>query len=476
MGSKADRRIKIRRSADGKRTDRVKKAEREHMLRLRSHDKTVEEIALELGRSERTVSKQLQKARTAEEQQLPTQKQKQADPFVEEAQKEHIASIRAIIEEWQRYLFTPLPREVDEKYRHPVSEVEEQRLFKRLREHINNPILWLNHWLWDWYWEYVYQYQCEELRDTIRTEWFAEVGKASSSKRILWAKSNKHLFYKPIFLCVEQWMRKKLKGILLPDEPYSHNYRIEKKQTNKRPARREVLCLYVDDILVGECYDSESAIQAYGHFSDKVIGDCETSGLIFGYLILNDLTQMLHEQLDSILERRSYISNNCHDCPEHTGEDTGFPIRPSWATDSLYDRELKRHFDNLVTVGSVIWSRLEAIVHFKEKYNSYNLQLYGNVADGASWRDPEFTPLIHIHDIMDIETWYRIDTLSAECLMQHFGHRADFNATWTDWRQVNFANIDQETVDKLYSMLARNDIEFCPACPVCHGLKTVFSR
>lgn len=64
MGRKTDRRIKIRRTVDGKRTDRVKKAERERMLKLRNQGKTVEEIALELCRNERTVSKQLAEERT----------------------------------------------------------------------------------------------------------------------------------------------------------------------------------------------------------------------------------------------------------------------------------------------------------------------------------------------------------------------------------------------------------------------------
>ncbi len=61
MNRKADRRIIIKRAADWKRTDRVKKAERERMLKLHNQGKTLEEIAGKLDRSERTVSKQLQK-------------------------------------------------------------------------------------------------------------------------------------------------------------------------------------------------------------------------------------------------------------------------------------------------------------------------------------------------------------------------------------------------------------------------------
>ena len=58
MVRKVDLRIKRKYSTDDKRTDRVKKAERNRMVKLRE-EKTVEEIAAALKRSERTVSKQL---------------------------------------------------------------------------------------------------------------------------------------------------------------------------------------------------------------------------------------------------------------------------------------------------------------------------------------------------------------------------------------------------------------------------------
>lgn len=52
----------MKRYADnGKRTDRVKIPERKRIQKLRAQGKTIEEIAHELGRSERTVSKQMQK-------------------------------------------------------------------------------------------------------------------------------------------------------------------------------------------------------------------------------------------------------------------------------------------------------------------------------------------------------------------------------------------------------------------------------
>ena len=177
------------------------------------------------------------------------------------------------------------------------------------------------------------------------------------------------------------------------------------------------------------------------------------------------------------MERQLYIRNTCRDCPIYEGEEISVPSHPNWAIEPLYEEELKKHFDDLVAVGSIIWSRLETLIRFKEKCTSENMpELFGNIADGASWRDPEFSFMIHIQDIMEIDTTRRLDTILAECLMHHFGHRTDFNAKWTDWRQVTFENLDKETVDKFYSMLAKNDMQFCNACPVCHGLKTIFDR
>jgi len=477
MGRKADRRIKIRRTADGKRTDRVRKAERERMLRLRNQGKTIEEIALELDRSERTVSKQLQKAQTEKEQTDGSSQasQKEIGPLVLEAQKKHLSNLHTVIEEWQCSLFIPLPREVSREYRHPVSEVKEQRLFERLREHISNPMLWVYHWLWDYYFG-GYKGRCEDLIDTIRREWFATVQEDTTAELILWAKTNKHHYYMPIYLRLEQWAEERKKGMGLTEKRRPHEYRVERKKVNKLSDKRGIYSVYVDDILVGECYDSEKAIELYARFSDKIINDDDTDGLIFCYLILEDLTEIIREQLNNILERRPYINNICRDCPTYEGEGTGFPIRPDWATDSLYDRELKRHFDDLVAVGSVIWSRLETILRFKAKYTAYDLT--GNVVDGASWSTDDYKLFMftHTEDMMKISALKRLDTLLAECLMHHFGHSADFNAEWTDWRQVTFENIGQETVDKLYLMLARKDIEFCNGCPVCHGLKTVFDR
>jgi len=82
----------MKHSADGKRTDRVKKAEREHMVRLRNKGKSVADIAGELERSERTVSKQLAKENALG-------KQYKLSPFILESRKEHFNYLADIVNE-----------------------------------------------------------------------------------------------------------------------------------------------------------------------------------------------------------------------------------------------------------------------------------------------------------------------------------------------------------------------------------------
>ena len=86
MNRKSDNRIKVKRSEGGKRTDRVKKAEIERMSKLRDKGKTIIEIAGELKRNERTVSKQLTKAKELRQ-------QDKSDPLILKARERHFADL-----------------------------------------------------------------------------------------------------------------------------------------------------------------------------------------------------------------------------------------------------------------------------------------------------------------------------------------------------------------------------------------------
>ena len=91
MNRKSEKREKITRSVDDKRTDRVKKSEVRKMLKLREKEKPIAEIADRLKRSERTVSKHLEKAKSSHQ-----QNERMLDPIAIEAKKKHIADMAAI--------------------------------------------------------------------------------------------------------------------------------------------------------------------------------------------------------------------------------------------------------------------------------------------------------------------------------------------------------------------------------------------
>jgi transcriptional regulator len=93
MSRKSEKRDIISRSVDGYRTDRVKRSEFRKMLKLWEKGKTIADIAHQLKRSERTVSKHLEKAKAS-----IRQNERMLDPLVIEAKKKHIADVAAIAE------------------------------------------------------------------------------------------------------------------------------------------------------------------------------------------------------------------------------------------------------------------------------------------------------------------------------------------------------------------------------------------
>lgn len=91
MAANIDRRLKVKMSpVTRKRTDRVKKAERDRMVKLREKNKTIEDIAWLVNRSERTVSKQLKKAETLQSTSRPL------DPLVPQRKAEHFSYMAEI--------------------------------------------------------------------------------------------------------------------------------------------------------------------------------------------------------------------------------------------------------------------------------------------------------------------------------------------------------------------------------------------
>lgn len=90
----------------------------------------------------------------SKEQQLPTQKQKQTDPLVQEAQRKHLDEIRNLIQEWRTTLRTPKKIEsllhLNKLWAQgiPTHGLENNRLFECVREHLPFSTLWQDYPDW----------------------------------------------------------------------------------------------------------------------------------------------------------------------------------------------------------------------------------------------------------------------------------------------------------------------------------------
>ena len=385
---------------------------------------------------------------------------------LEVAQKEHHDRLRDLIIEWRDSLYVPLPIRVDDRSRDPIADVLEHRLFRRLREHLDDPTVWLECWLWYWYFGIGYSGSCDWVKADMRNLWGGQSSLSSPSR--------KHRYYMPVYERIEHYTERLRRGIGVgASRAVPHVVEVKKKRGTKASASQQRLSLvYVDGELVGECRDTDGAVEAYRSFSDRVVATENTQGLLFSRMILEDLAQTMRSRLDVILERQSYVRNPCRECPAYDGANADSGHAPVWATPELYESMLRNHFDDMVALGSVVWSRLEALLEFKEKHRE--VELAGNIADGVDWCSHDVFPMWFSSDIAGIGSDWRLDTLLAECLIHHFARRSDFDAEWTDWRDVTFENLHRQTVDALFTMVFERDFRYEGNCPVCHGLKQVF--
>ena len=308
MSRKADRRIKIRRTIDGKRTDRVKSAERERMLRLRNQGKTVEEIALELRRSERTVSKQLQKARTEKEQTNGSSQssQKEVNPLLTKVREEHMAEIRILIEQWLEVIpndppgVTELGQWSFNRWGLPtgVNSITGNYQFKLLREHLPYENFWNNYSEWEaLFLEYIVA--CVKIEEEIRHQ-------GEAWPNILRLGED---FEKPI---LSQIFSKQMHQEL--DELRFRTYgnrllaylRYREDGTESR------------DTNILEAEHPEVYIESYQALVDKMLSSEEVAWLVTTQDELGSKQNLIRETLQDILIRRDYIMTLCKLCPGQT--------------------------------------------------------------------------------------------------------------------------------------------------------------
>jgi len=440
----------------------------------------LEELADEYQRSERTIErwvskglKLLEEERRSEVIDLVTEevtlrlKDKQEYNWrVQTAQKEHQDRLRDLIIEWRDSLFVPLPIQTDDRSSDPCQDVFGHRLFKRLREHLDEPLLWLDCWLWHWNFDIGYSGSCDWLKHRIRDLWWQFTYPSSPPKR--------YRYYIPVYERIESHYEQLKEGMGNGEKREPHNFEVKKSRSRKTSAKKlEDFLIYVDGELVCKSQDPDKVIEAYRKFSDEVIDLEVTRNLLFHRMILEDISERMRMRLDTILERQTYALTFCIECPECEAPDVNSSLKPEWAKNEWYEIHCKRHFDDMIAVGSIVWSRLQTLVNFKETNNSTVLN--GNVVDGATWYSKDdWIYVTNVFDFMHVNSTLRLDTLLLECLIQHQGRRDDFNASWKDWRDITFDNLDHQTVDVLFTMLFEESFGYEANCPICYGLKQVF--
>ena len=308
MGRKADRRIKIKRTADGKRTDRVRKAERERMQRLRNQGKTIEEIALELDRSERTVSKQLQKVRTDKEQAygVSQSSQRETGSLLTKVREEHMAEIRILIEQWLEVLPNDPPG-VNEfgqwcfnRYGLPtgLGSIEGNFQFKLLKEHLPYDNFWDNYSNWEaLYLEY--KDACIKIKERIRDQgevWpnILRLGK-DFEEPIL-----SQIFAKQMHQELDE-LRFRISGHRLLA------YRIYTSDGTESPST-EIL----------EANHPEGCAESYQALASEILSSKEVGWLVTAQDELGHRQNLIRETLQETLIKRDYILHTCRLCPGQT--------------------------------------------------------------------------------------------------------------------------------------------------------------
>ena len=295
MSIKADHRIIIKRTNDGKRTDRVKKAERERMLKLRNQGKTLEEIAGELDRSERTVSKQLAGGSSQTS-------QKEVDSLLPKAREEHMTEIRILIEQWLEVIPNDPPGviELDQwsfnRWGLPtgVSSITGNYQFKLLKEHLPYESFWNNYSEWEaLFLEYIAA--CVKIEGEIRHQ-------GEAWPNILRLEKD---FEKPI---LTQIFCKQMH-----QELYELRFRIYGNRLQAYLIDKEEDGGGNTDILKAE--HPEGYIESYQALADKMLSSEEVIWLVTAQDELLRRQKLIRDTLQDILIRRDYITTLCKLCP-----------------------------------------------------------------------------------------------------------------------------------------------------------------
>ena len=421
------------------------------------------------------------------EEQLERDSTRETDPILLKAQEEHLAEVRGLIEEWYELTYVPFLIEIKPDHKHPITKLPNDPLYQHLKQHLHFPTLWLNQWLWEWYLNW-YLDVCEDIIRGIRRDWRFRAGKTDDDESPVWVETKPYAYHDPIVKRIHDKMIQS-RNSNFSTRMGAREHEFSTKQTSHSARGKSavnVFSLYVDDILVGKCFDTEKAISLYRDISDEHLNDDDTKRLLILFTRLGRLEEQINESLYTILARRDYVRNTCALCPRRKGGNAISQTQPDWATPAAYNNQLEEHFKMLASMSAELSVRLRIMHRFKERWaHKGKIWVVGDIVDGFSLHsdcpgDPfvlvEVQPINPLDPDKRIYITHPVDSLIAHCLLVHFYHQFPDLALYEDWRKVNFENIETAVEDKLNMLTHSKAFEFNPDCPVCYGLKTVFNR
>ncbi|MFZ1915541.1 MAG: hypothetical protein WAU55_10795 [Dehalococcoidales bacterium] len=410
--------------------------------------------------------------------------EKRIDPLIEEAQKEHMAEIRGLIEEWRDRLYTPAIAETVPDYHHSISDVQHNHLFEHLKEHLPSPTLWLNYTIWaDGIGHYLFN--CKQLIDDIKRDhglW--DTGYRIDRGELVWVGTEHYAFGKPIL--------KRISDTALENRKIDHDITFEdflvdddqgeKKISGEVGEDTKTYVMYVDTIPVGRCLNKQLANETYKTASDYHLKEAEYVVILFREL--KSLQDKIHKEVEEVLAYQDYRWYTCKFCKDYHFPQHSKQRWPQWTADNIYPALVEEHFNSLVPTSKELSSRLKILVSFREKWIDKGIPtIEGNIVDGCYLANPhakkywsmqrsEFPDPLDNSRKLDI--YKPIDSRQAQCLLEHFNEQFPQLDDYNYLRMLNFTNLQPKLLKKMCSWLENEEFRQY-GCYVCALLKDKFS-
>ncbi len=409
--------------------------------------------------------------------------EKRIDPLVEEAQKEHLAEVRSLIEEWGGSLYTTPIEEAVPGYHHPISDVQTNHLFEHLKEHLPSSTLWINYTIWS---DRIdsYLFRCAELmRDVWRDHQLWADEYPTDSGELVWVNTNNYAYHEPIVKrisskALDNQDNKHRIDFLVFDDQDEHESLDE-----VRASYTKTWVMYVDGTPVGQCIDKKVATETYEAASDYHLNNAEHVIILFREL--KSLEDKIRQDIVEALAYQDYRWYTCQFCKNYHFPDLKRQRWSQWTEQSMYTALVDAHFKSLIPASKDLIARLKILVSFREQWIDRGVpKIEGNIVDGCFLINPsnrEDWVQVHrcqfpnpLDNSQRLDIHKPMDSLQAHCLLEHFHKQFPKLNPYDSWRDLNFDNLHPTLLRKICSWLENEEFRQY-GCYVCWLLKEKFS-